>query len=147
MESNGDQWLKEHGWTCSQFVHQRFLSLLTNMAEKIKRSTSAFSLHRQFIIYKSSDEKKDNHQLEETILIQHQILRTDIDLNVWELERRIWHFELLGLNGKRLETTFKSISERSQLHLLSTHILHNICNCKTSWACDLFSWLPLLIWV
>ena len=89
MESRGSKTSDWKNMDVSSLSIKDFLFLLTNIAEKIKRSTSAFSLHHQFIIFKSSGEKKDSHQLEDTILMQHQILRTDIKENLRETEENL----------------------------------------------------------
>ena len=58
--------------------------------------------------HQSSCEKMDNNQLEHIVLMQNWILRTNFTEDVWELGRRIWHFELIDdSKGKGLKTIKK----------------------------------------
>lgn len=50
---------------------------------------SNFSLHYQYTAKQTGEEKKENHQLGDTVLMNHQILTTDINRNEWMRQRRI----------------------------------------------------------
>ena len=49
-----------------------------------QRSMTNFSLQYQHIVKQSGDENKENHQQGDTVLMYHQILKTDIQINLWQ---------------------------------------------------------------
>ena len=57
-----------------------------------------FSLQYKYNIKQTSDENKEKYQLGDYLLIQYQILKTNITRTIWQTVRRITN-EIVGIRG------------------------------------------------